>query len=134
VAVRGASAREDRGVAGGIRFVAVAFVTVVAATGAAAGQAAAGPSPARSTPAATPQSTPAFQPAGAAGNRRDPAAGVALVRPSSESDDVTRLLLLLLAGLLVLVVIPIQVAKGIAQRRRRPAQAPIRLRGPRRRP
>jgi hypothetical protein len=104
-------------VAGGIRSVAVAFVTVVAATAAAAGQVAvAGTSPARSTPAATSQSTPAFQPAGR--GRRDPAAGVGLVRPSTESDEVTRLLLLLLVGLLVLVVIPTQVAKGIGQRRR----------------
>src|SRR5207302_311843 len=98
----------------------------------------AGPSPARSTPAATPRSTPAFQPVGrvgpAGGGRRDPAAGVGVLRPSSESDDVTRLLLLLLAGLLVLVVIPTQVAKGVAQRRRRAALATARLRRSRPRP
>jgi hypothetical protein len=46
---------------------------------------------------------------------------------------VTRLLLELLAGLLVLVVIPMQIAKGVAQRRRDAALAAARARRPRRR-
>jgi hypothetical protein len=64
---------------------------------------------------------------------RDPA-GVGVVRPTSESGQVTLLLLLLLGGLLVLVVIPTQVAKGVAQRRRQAALAPARTRRSRRRP
>jgi hypothetical protein len=62
------------------------------------------------------------------------AASVGVVNPGSESEDVTRLLLQLLAGLLVLIVIPAQLAKGVAQRRRRAALAPARIRRPRRRP
>jgi hypothetical protein len=55
------------------------------------------------------------------------------LRPSTESDDVTRLLLGLLAGLFVLVVIPMQIAKGVAERRRAAALATARARRPRRR-
>jgi hypothetical protein len=71
---------------------------------------------------------------GPASADRDPAAGFGLLSPSSESGDVTRLLLLLLVGLLMLVVIPTQVAKGVAQRRRQAALATARTRRPRRRP
>jgi hypothetical protein len=79
------------------------------------------------TRAAPPRSNPtAIQP-------RGPDTGSGTVRPSTESDDVTRLLLALLAGLLVLVVIPMQVAKGIAERRRQAALASARARRPRRR-
>jgi len=64
---------------------------------------------------------------------RTPGAGSGVVRPSTESDDVTRLLLALLAGLLVLVVIPMQIAKAVAERRRGAALAAARARRPRRR-
>jgi hypothetical protein len=136
VATRGARARDDAEVAGGIRFVAVAFVTVAAAASpAAAAQAdATGPTPARSSPASTAHSTPGSQPAGRVGPASDPAAGFGVLRPSSESGDVTRLLLLLLLGLVMLVVIPTQVAKGVAQRRRQAALATARVRRSRRRP
>jgi hypothetical protein len=134
-----AFARDDGEVAGGIRFVVVAFVTVaaVASPAAAARDDATGPSTPHSAPAATSRSTPVSQPAarvGPASADRDPAAGFGLLRPSSESGDVTRLLLLLLIGLLMLVVIPTQVAKGVAQRRRQAALATARARRPRRRP
>jgi hypothetical protein len=126
-------------VAGGIRFVAVAFVmcAIVAPPAAARQAAARGPTPARSSPAATSQSAPASAPTAGAGPatdaRTDPGAGFGLIRPSSESGEVTRLLLLLLVGLLFLVVIPTQVAKGIAQRRREAALATARSRRSRRR-
>jgi hypothetical protein len=77
--------------------------------------------------------TPAARAGPVSVDRRDPAAGFGVLRPS-ESGDVTRLLLLLLVGLLMLVVIPTQVAKGVAQRRRQAALATARIRRSRRRP
>ena len=108
--------------AGGIRVVAAAVATVAFVAPSAASALAN-----TSTPAAPPRSNPT------AIQTRGPGTGSGTVRPSTESDDVTRLLLELLAGLLVLVVIPMQVAKGVAERRREAALAAARARRPRRR-
>lgn len=104
-------------------------MTVATAAPPAAGQIlATGPTHARSSPAATSSSAPAARP-GQANDRRAGESTGFDVLPSSESGDVTRILLLGLLGLFVLVVIPTQVAKDVAQRRRRrAATAPARVR------
>lgn len=108
--------------AGGIRVAAATVATVAALASSSASARANTP-----TNAATPRSSPA------AIQTRDQGPVSSTLAPSTESDDVTRLLLELLAGLLVLVVIPMQIAKGVAQRRRDAALAAARARRPRRR-
>src|SRR3954451_11842296 len=108
------AAGSDRGAAIATILLAVA-VAVVGSPTAAAGNSRPPQAPAATAhPVATAQSG-----SGTVRGGRDDRTGPTgtLVVPSTESDDVTKLLLALLAGIVVLIVIPTQVAKGIAQRR-----------------
>jgi hypothetical protein len=116
----------DRNAALAIVLLALTAAVVAAPT------ATAGVSPTPAVPAAgsrpAPTSRPPARSGTPSGRTVDRSAGSGAVAPSGESGDVASLLLLLLAGFLALIVIPTQLAKGIARRRARDAVPPTPLR------